>query len=118
MNTNTEPVTEKIKGTLAVNLANNQTLDDLCASYIPDYNRDRFEAFAIRLFLGDETVITIYAVDKKRQEGTNFNPEKLPVKKFKLTEVSLPDLFSYCSSFNCTLTTGNHEIDDMEVINK
>ena len=118
MNTNTDTVTEKIKGTLAVNLANNQTLDDLCAAYIPDYNRDRFEAFAIRLFLGAETIITIYALDKKRQEGTNYDIEKFPVKKFKLTDVSLTDLFSYCSSFNCTLTTGNYELDDMEVINK
>jgi hypothetical protein len=118
MNTNTEPVTEKIKGTLTVQLANNQTLDDLCAAYVPEYNRDRFEAFAIRLFLGNETVVTIYALDKKRQEGTNFNIEKLPVKKFKLTEIALPDLFSYCSAFNCTLTTGNYEIDDMEVMNK
>jgi len=114
----TDPVTEDIKGTLTVNMANNQTLDDLCAAYIPEYNRDRFEAFAIRLFLGDETVVTIYAVDKNRQEGSNFNVEKLPVKKFKLTGISLPDLFSYCGSFNCTLTTGNYEMDDMEVINK
>jgi hypothetical protein len=119
MNTHTtDPVTEQIEGKLTVNMANNQSLDDLCAAYIPDYNRDRFEAFAIRLFLGDETVITIYAVDKNRQEGSNFSAGKLPVKKFKLINISLPDLFSYCGSFNCTLTTGNHEIDDMEVINK
>lgn len=109
---------DELRGQITVKMANGQTLDDLCIQYIPDYNRDRLEAFAIRVFVGDETVVTIYAVDKKRQEGSNFNEEKLPVKKFKLTNVSLQDVLSYCSSFNCTINTGNHEIDDMEVINK
>lgn len=107
-----------ISGGIAVNMANGQTIDDFCVQHIPDYNRDRFEALAIRLFVGDETVITVFAVDKTRQEGTNFSEGKIPVKKFKLTAIPLNELFSYCESFNCTLSTGNYPLEDMEVINK
>lgn len=107
-----------ISGAISVNLANGQTLDDFCAANIAEYNRDRFEALAIRLFLGKETVITIYATDKHRQEGTNFDPEKIPVKKFKLTGIEASELFSYCDSLNFTLSTRNYPIEYMEVVNK
>lgn len=109
---------EAIEGTLKVVMANNLTLDDFCAEHLTDYNRDRFEAFAIRLFVGDETIITVYAVDKIRQEDSVADPSKVQVKKFKITGVSLSAVFAYCSSINCTLNTGNYEIDDMEVTNR
>lgn len=109
---------EAIEGTLKVVMANSLTLDDFCAEQITDYNRDRFEAFAIRLFVGDETVITVYAVDKIRQEDSTADPSKVQVKKFKITGVSLSAVFAYCSSFNCTLNTGNYDIEDMEVTNR
>ena len=107
-----------IAGAIAVKLANNQTLDDFCVEHIANYNKDRLEAIAIRVFLGKETVITVYAVDKLRQEGTTFNPEKIPVKKFKINTMAASELFSYCESFNFTLSTGTHHLEDMEVINK
>ena len=112
------PQTEDIKGQITVKLANHLTLDDLCVERIPDYNRDRFEAFAIRLFLGHETIITIYAMDKLRQEDSTLKKDKIAVKKFKLSDIRVSDILSYCSSFNCTLTTGNYDLDDMEVVNK
>lgn len=107
-----------INGAMAVTLANEQTLDDFCVQYIPDYNKDRFEAFAIRVFLAKETVITIYAVDKIRQEDSTVNKEKIPVKKFKLSTIPVNELFSYCAALNFTLTTGNFALEDMEVVNK
>lgn len=109
---------EDISGEITVKMANGQTLSDFCLQHIPEYNPDRFEAFAIRLFVARETVITVYALDKIRQEGTTFNPEKIPVKKFKINTLPLTDMLSYCESFNCTLTTGNYALEDMEVINK
>ncbi|MCW3089754.1 MAG: hypothetical protein JWP81_823 [Ferruginibacter sp.] len=111
-------VQEDVSGTLTVKMANGQTLDDFCSQYIPDYNRDRFEALAIRVFVGGETIITIYAVDKLRQDGSTFSEGKIPVKKFKLSTVPLSALFSYCEAFNCTLSTENYPLDEMEIINK
>lgn len=107
-----------ISGTIAVTMANGKTLDDFCVQHITDYNRDRFEAFAIRLFSGKETVITVYAVDSIRQEDNDLKSEKIAVKKFKINTLPVNELFSYCSSFNCTLTTGNYALEDMEVMNK
>jgi len=107
-----------LSGSIAIELANNQTLDDFCDEYISDYNRDRFEAIGIRLLLGKETIITVYALDKLRQEGSTYNSDKLPVKKFKLTELPADVLFSYCAGLNFTLSTGNYAIEDMEVMNK
>ena len=81
-----------ISGNIAVKFANGQNLDDFCVQHIADYNRDRFEAIAIRVFAGNETVITIFAMDKLRQEGSTFTPGKIPVKKFNATSVILPIL--------------------------
>ncbi|MDB5277219.1 MAG: hypothetical protein JWR61_2174 [Ferruginibacter sp.] len=105
-------------GAISVTLANDQTLDDFCQQHILDYNRDRFEAFAIRLFLGKETVITVYAVDKTREEDSDLKTDKIAVKKFKINTIPINDLFSYCSAFNCTLTTGTYDLDEMEVMNR
>ena len=76
-------ILEGITGEMTVKIANGQTLDDFCVEHIHEYNRDRFEALAVRVFVGDETVITIYAVDKLRQEGSTFSDGKIPVKKLK-----------------------------------
>lgn len=109
---------EDLTGEISVKLANGQTLDDFCTAHIPEYNLDRFEALAIRMYVGDETVITIYAIDKTRQENSTVNSGKIPVKKFKITTLAIAELFSYCSGFNCTVTTGNYSLEDMEVVNR
>lgn len=107
-----------ISGEIAVTLANKQTLDDFCIQYIADYNKERFEAFAIRLFLGKETIITVYAVDKVRQKDSDLISDKIAVKKFKLNSIAVNALFSYCGSLNFTLTTGKYPLEKMEVMNK
>lgn len=105
-------------GSASVTLANDLTLDDFCAEHIATYNRERFEAIAVRLFEGNETVITIYALDKMKQYEGNSDAGKIPVKKFKLDMFSVKDLFRYCASFNCTLTNGKYPVEEMEVENK
>ena len=109
---------EHLSGALSIKMANGQTLDDFCVAHFTDYNRDRFEAFAMRVYVGQETVITIYAVDKVRQENTTLNLDKIPVKKFKITTLMVNELFSYVEGFNCTITTGVHDIKNMAIINK
>ena len=115
---NSTQLNEEIKGMISAKLANNQTLDDFCTDHISEYNKDRFEAFAIRIFLGNESIITVYALDKSRQEDSAIHPGRFPVKKFKLPDFPISSIFSYFSSFNCTLSNGNHNIDEMEVMNK
>lgn len=107
-----------LSGSASVKFANGITLDDFCAQHLPTYNTDRFKAIAVRLFEGHETVITIYALDKMKQYDESFDAGKIPVKKFKLDMLSVKELFRYCDSFNCTLTTGAYPVEEMEVINK
>ena len=57
-----------LNGAISILLANDQTLADFCQLHITEYNKKRFEPFAIRIFLGKETVITVYAADKLREE--------------------------------------------------
>jgi hypothetical protein len=107
-----------ISGGIHVTLRDGLSLDDFCMQNIPEYNRDRFEAVALRLFAGKEVIATVYALDKQRQEGSNYDPGKLPVKKMKLENVSVSKLFDWFSEFNFTLSAGNYDLADMEVINK
>ncbi len=107
-----------ISGGIAVKLPPHMTLDDFCMQHIPVYDPDRFEAIALRLFAGKEVVLTIYALDKSRQEGTNYHPDKLPVKKFKIQNASPQEIFSFFEEYHFTIATGNYDLTDMEVINK
>ena len=112
----------KIKGDLggvgSITFKPGNSFNDFCSKNIRDYNPDRFEAFALRVFYGKETAITLYAIDKDRMEGDNYNKEKMPVKKFKLNILflqSLPQLIEEC---NFTLSTSDYDLEDIEVINK
>lgn len=107
-----------ISGGIHVTLSEGQTLDDLCTQYIDEYNPERFEAIAIRLFAGKETIVTIYALDKARQETSTTDLNKLPVKKFKLEHISVRELLQFFEEFNFTLSSGHYNLEDMEVINK
>lgn len=105
-------------GTMSVQFKYNNSLNDYCAKHIPNYDPDRLEALAIRLYYGKETIVTVYAIDKDRLEGTNFTPEKMPVKKFKLEFTFLKDILPFIEECNFTLTTGHYPLEEMEVINK
>jgi hypothetical protein len=107
-----------LTGEISVTLDQDQNLDDLCAKYIYDYNRDRFEPLALRIFIGNEVAVTLYAVDKVRQEDSTLAPDKIPVKKFKVPGIPLHELFRYIGSFNCTLTTNIYPLESMQVMNK
>ena len=107
-----------LTGEISVTLNKDQSLDDLCAKYIYEYNRDRFEPIALRIFIGKEIVATLYAADKVRQEDSSLDPDKIPVKKFKLPSIPLQELFRYISSLNLTLTTNLYPLELMQVMNK
>lgn len=107
-----------LTGEVSVSLKEGQSLDDICVKYIHDYNRDRFEAIAMRLFVGKENIVTLYAVDKVRQEDSTVTADKIPVKKFKITGLPLQELIPYLESVNCTVGTNNYPIEAMEVVNK
>jgi len=105
-------------GAMSVEFNPDRSFNDYCATHIENYNPDRFEVLAVRFYHGKETVITVYAIDKNRLEGTTFDKDKMPVKKFKLNLVFLKDILLFVKECNFTLTTGHYPLEDMMVINK
>src|SRR4249920_3071329 len=100
-----------LTGEVSVSLKEGQSLDDIFVKYIHDYNRDRFEAIALRIFAGKENIVTLYAADTVRQEDSTVAAGKIPVKKFKITGIPLQELLPYLESVNCTIGTNNYPIE-------
>ncbi|MEO5572722.1 MAG: hypothetical protein ABIT08_07025 [Bacteroidia bacterium] len=105
-------------GAISVTFKENANLNDFCAKNIQDYNPERLQAFALRVFYGKEIFITIYAADKDRATANTASGRKVPVKKFKLDRTVLMNLFPFLAECNFTLTTGDFPLEGMEVINK
>jgi hypothetical protein len=106
-----------ITGGISVKLPSQQTLDDFCLKYIPNYNKNRFEAITIRLFAGKENIITVFALDKLHPVSDHA-AGKLSVKKFKIENIYPDRLLSFFESYNFTLSKDSYQIEEMEVINK
>lgn len=105
-----------VTGGISVKLKQGRTLNDFCLDHLPHYNVDQYEAVAIRLYAGKEITFTIFALDKfLKKESIDIH--KLPIKKFKIQTLPLAVLLDYFEEFNFTLSTGNYDIADMEVIN-
>lgn len=109
---------EQLKGLLSVKFPTGKTFNDFCEKYFNNYDPKQFDAIAIRFFYGNETIVTLYALDKFRQQGTNYETGKVPVKKFKTTGLSLRKILPFIRELNFTLTAGNYSLEGMQVINK
>ena len=101
-----------------MDLFRKEDLNTLAKKLIPSYNPDRFDASALRFFVQKGVpVVTLFAVDKQKQEDDNYPREKLPVKKFKI-RISFDDFISHFRRFDMTLTNHAYDIEDMLVMNK
>lgn len=105
-------------GKVSVKFRDNHSLIALCEKMYAGFNADQHEPIALRLYAGEETVLTLYALDKFRQETGSTHPDKLPVHKFKRMIDSPMVLLEFFAEFNCTLGAGNFPLDDMEVVNR
>lgn len=104
-----------LNGIVSINLNDKQNFNDLGAE-LTGYNTERFEAVALRVFIENTPLVTVYAIDKFKQVKPDFKG-KLPVHKFK-KEMSFDELFYKLKNVNFTVTTGEYDIEDMEVVNK
>ena len=104
------------EGTISVQLANNQTLDQFCADHIVEYRGDRYGAVSIEIVVAAEILSTVYAIDRMYPPATAT--DKIFVKKFKLALSQLGDLLSYCGGFRLSLVKPTFSLANMEVINK
>ncbi|MGZ3900522.1 MAG: hypothetical protein ACXVNM_04350 [Bacteroidia bacterium] len=109
---------DHLSGKLTITFKVDKTFREFCEKNFANFDPDQHEPIAIRLFQGQETIVTLFALDKFRQEGTNYNLQRIPVKKFKSNRLSITEIFPYLQEFNFTLGAGNYDLDEMEVINK
>jgi hypothetical protein len=109
-------------GKISLSFISAQKLQEFCMTYVPGFDPARLQVSAIRLFSGNEFILTLYAVDKhlSAQHG------KKMVKKFKLEHLAPSVLVEYMNGFNFTVSDGSLDLDhdglpdkgSMEVINK
>jgi hypothetical protein len=104
-----------LMGVVSINLEEGQDFNALGAS-LTGYDPAHFEAVALRVFIENTPVVTVYAMDKARRQRPE-NADRMPVRKFK-KEMSFDDLFFKLRQVNFTVSTGEQSIDDMEVVNK
>jgi|SRR6185436_1974431 len=88
------------------------------AQKIANYNPDRFDPFALRIFVEkSKPVITLYAVDTYKQESSADPKDKLPVRKFKI-KISWEEFIQKIKRMDCTVTNDAYDLKDISVINK
>jgi hypothetical protein len=105
-----------LEGKLTLDVFEHMDLAALCVKHVPAFDRERYDIVALRVFAGQEFIVTVYAADKLNQNSTH--PGKLMVKKFKIESILPMEFLSYIKSYNFTLANESYQFEDMEVINK
>lgn len=104
-----------LAGVISLNIGNNKSFTEFAAE-IAGFDANAYEAVAMRVYIENSPVATIYARHKNEQVDS-MNGNKLKVHKFK-KEIDLNDFFSRVSEWNFTVTNGEYDIETMEVVNK
>jgi len=102
-------------GVISINLGESSTFNEFAAE-ITGYDISAYEAVALRVYFENSPVITVYA-KYKNEPMSSENGNKLRVHKFK-KEINLNQFFSKLNAWNFTVTAGNYDIENMEVVNK
>lgn len=103
-----------LAGIVSINLGEHEDFN-IFASELAHYSPDRFKAIALKVFIEKEPIITLYARDKWNSEPTVSG--KMPVRKFKI-RMGLEEFFKKMQQCNFLVTTGEVDIEDMEVVNR
>jgi len=109
-------IKDDLGGAISVKFKPGKAFQDYCAKHIRDYDPERLEALSVRFYYGEETEVTVYAIDKDRLNGAPSG--EVPVKKFKLQGSFLQHIVPLIAECNFTLTTGHYPLESMRVINK
>jgi hypothetical protein len=104
-----------LEGKISVDSFASPILNEFWKKHIPSFDPSRFSIVAIRIFSGDEFVVTVYAEDKLAHKTSETN---LTVRKFKIMTMSAGELFSYIKSWNLTLVFPGHDLEKMDVTNR
>ena len=107
-----------LTGKASLELLNRESFNEFAASMITEYNPDRFDPVALKVYASfSGFIVTLYAVDKSRQEQSATSGEKLPVKKFKM-EMEAHTFLNCIKSFDLVVSDDAFDIGDIEIINR
>ncbi len=99
---------EDVSGNTPIHNLAGPTMDDICERYIPDYDRSRFDALAFRVYIGDDTLLTVFAIEKGKLNENKDDQDRTSLKKFRINSIPASELSQYCASFNYMLSTSNY----------
>jgi hypothetical protein len=102
-------------GVISLNIGENKVFNEFAAD-IAGFDANAYEAVAMRFYDENKPVVTVYA-RYKDEPMNSMNGNKIKVHKFK-KEMDLNKFFSKLESWNFTVTTGDFDLENMEVINK
>jgi hypothetical protein len=93
------------------------SLERFCKKHIGEFDANRFEIVAMRIFAAQGFTVTIYAIDRENK-STRLPPHKQPTRKFKIENVNAADIPQIVESFNFTLAAENFDLNEIEVMNR
>jgi hypothetical protein len=99
-----------LSGAVSIDISEGEDFNSF-ASGIAGFDPEKFEAVALRVYIGHAPIVTLFARDKSKEHADG---KKIPVKVFKL-DMSLDVLFARLRNFNFTVTSGKYKVQDMEL---
>jgi hypothetical protein len=111
-------IKDDLAGAMSIKFVPDSPIDEFFEQHIENYSAERYEVLAVRVYYGKEITLTVFAIDNTHLSTDGTYHEKVGVKKFKLQNIHLKELFNFVEEFNFTLTTGKYPLDAMEVLNK
>jgi hypothetical protein len=103
------------EGKITVKVHNENDVESFCKRFIPGFDPGRYKVLAVRVFAAGEFIVTVYAIDKLREDAGS---DDLKVRKFKLENVTMQNLFNLVEAFNFTVSDPRYALDHMKVLNK
>jgi hypothetical protein len=105
---------DDLTGAISVNFKASEDFNSF-ANKVARVNLEKYLPVSLRVYIHNEVIITIFALDKANYETHKQQTGKTLVRKFKV-DISLQELFSYFRQIDFTLVAGDQKVEDFEVI--
>lgn len=104
-----------LAGTSSLNFKDNVDLSRF-AKDLTDIDTNIYKPVTVKVYVEDETIITLYAAKHEDIEKYQHPTEKIPVKKFKVV-VDNQKLLNYIKQLQLTMVIDDIDVENFEVIN-
>jgi hypothetical protein len=109
----TETRYDDLVGTLSVNFRNSEDFNAFAAR-VAGVDLNRYQPIGLRVYVGHETMLTVYATEHTQAAAHRTNAGKVTVRKFKVG-IPLEDLISSFRQLDFTLLAKGYTVDELEI---